>query len=382
MNEDLTTDPTAAVLQHKDQIKTYLSNHIHPFSKTNLAWAVAIGELSVQGASDDQVGDYTALTSTATLTPPISEPTTIFSFKYDVVVREVTTHIVLVSAKQEWSDGIVTDNTTKEVGVIQLDSSSNTISPLAINIDHGGLWADFLQMIELGMTHIREGTDHLLFLLTLLLPAPLLVAAHRWKKFGGTKKSLIRILKIATAFTIGHSVTLIVSTLLHPNIPSWPIEALIAVSIVVSAIHALRPIFPGKEVFIVAGFGLIHGMAFSFTLAELDLTTSQLIVSLLGFNIGIELMQLIIICITMPSLIFLATTNLYAPIRIGGALLALIAAIGWVVERVGQPNPISALANSLSAYAVWLIVALGALAFGILIIRFYYTRSTPEDTLS
>ncbi len=115
----------------------------------------------------------------------------------------------------------------------------------------------FSSLFRLGMRHIAEGTDHLLFLLVLLLPAPLLVSGLRWGPPSGVRQSLLRILGIVTAFTIGHSITLSLAALNAVNVPSRPVEVLIAVSILVSAVHACRPIFPGKEAWI-AGFLRSH----------------------------------------------------------------------------------------------------------------------------
>ena len=128
--------------------------------------------------------------------------------------------------------------------------------------------AGFSSLYRLGVRHIADGTDHLLFLLTLLLPAPLLVCGTRWGGVANTRNSALRILKIVTAFTIGHSVTLALAALGFVHVPSRPVEVLIAVSILVSAIHALRPLFPGREAGLAAFFGLIHGLAFAATLAE------------------------------------------------------------------------------------------------------------------
>ena len=119
------------------------------------------------------------------------------------------------------------------------------------------------------MLHIAEGTDHLLFLLTLLLPAPLLASGGRWNRSAIIRQSLLHILGIVTAFTLGHSLTLALAGFGIVRTPSRPVEVLIATSILVLAIHALRPIFPGKEAAIAAFFGLIHGFAFASALSGL-----------------------------------------------------------------------------------------------------------------
>jgi hypothetical protein len=228
-----------------------------------------------------------------------------------------------------------------------------------INQSDGSMWRGFKSMVSLGMQHIAEGTDHLLFLLVLLLPAPLLVKEKRWGAFGGTQYSIIRLLQIATAFTAGHSITLFAGANSWLRLPGQPVEVLIAVFILVSAIHALRPVFPGKEVYIAAGFGLIHGLAFASTLANLDLDTTRMGLSILGFNVGIELMQLFVIAITAPWLILLSRTSTYPYIRIVGAILAAIAALAWVIQRVSdKTNIITDLVQKLVQYAPWMILLL------------------------
>ncbi|HEY2470169.1 MAG TPA: HupE/UreJ family protein, partial [Terracidiphilus sp.] len=160
----------------------------------------------------------------------------------------------------------------------------------------------FSSMFHLGMRHIAEGTDHLLFLLVLLLPAPLLVSGRRRGPPAGVRQSLVRILGIVTAFTIGHSITLLLAALGLVRVPERPIEVLIAASILVSAVHALYPIFPGRETWIAASFGLIHGLAFAATLDRLGLGRWERVTGILAFNLGIETMQMLVVVIILPSL--------------------------------------------------------------------------------
>src|SRR5262249_38056686 len=148
-------------------------------------------------------------------------------------------------------------------------------------------------MFRLGMRHIAEGTDHLLFLIALLLPAPLVAVRGRWAAFGSIRHSLIQIVRVVSAFTIGHSITLALGASGIVALPSRAVEVLIAFSILVSSLHALRPIFPGREPMIAASFGLIHGLAFATTLQHLGVGAWQRVASILGFNLGIETMQLI-----------------------------------------------------------------------------------------
>jgi hypothetical protein len=184
------------------------------------------------------------------------------------------------------------------------------------------------------MRHIAEGTDHLLFLLVLLLPAPLLVSGLRWSLPISVRQSLLRILGIVTAFTIGHSFTLTLAAVGAAKVPSRPVEVLIAVSIFVSAVHAFRPIFPGKEAWVAAFFGLIHGLAFAATLDRLGLGRWERVAGILAFNLGIETMQMFVVAVILPSLILLSRTGAYPVLRIGGALFAGAASLGWMAERL------------------------------------------------
>jgi hypothetical protein len=210
-------------------------------------------------------------------------------------------------------------------------------------------------MFRLGMRHIADGTDHLLFLLALLLPAPLLALRFRWAASAGARHTLLQISKVLTAFTVGHSITLALAAFGVVRVPSRPIEVLVAVSILVSSAHAIRPLFPGREGGIAAFFGLIHGLAFATTLGELGLGRWERVVSILGFNLGIETMQLVVVAATMPSLVLLSRTRAYSALRIGGALFAGLAAVGWIAERLlGVHNPVDLVVNSVTGQAVWI----------------------------
>ena len=286
IKENLLGDPNAVVSTYGARLESYLTEHIQPLTPEGESWTVAVDGLSVKEAEQTATGPYQELVARLTFTPPDGASTRTFTLEYDAVVHQVVTHKILVSIQQDWLNGVTPEHAT-EAEVIRLNPVDSTIAPLTIDLSNGSVWRGFLSMVNLGMSHISEGTDHLLFLLTLLLPAPLLAVAGRWATFAGTPQSLWSILKIVTAFTVGHSLTLILGTLTRAQLPVQPIEVLIAVSIFVSALHALRPLFPKREMLVAGGFGLIHGLACSFTLPELNLSTSQLVLSLLGFSLGI-----------------------------------------------------------------------------------------------
>jgi hypothetical protein len=113
----------------------------------------------------------------------------------------------------------------------------------------------------------------------------------------------------------------------------------------------------------VAGvFGLGHGMAFSFVLAEMHLSTGQLVFSLLGFNLGIELVQLLLVCLALPSLLVIVRLPVQTALRVGGALLTGTAALGWLVDRLGAPNPVARAADSAGSHTTLMLATLALAA--------------------
>jgi hypothetical protein len=218
----------------------------------------------------------------------------------------------------------------------------------------GGNIGGIGNMFRLGMRHIAEGTDHLLFLLVLLVPAPLVSAASRWAGPAAFRHSFMHILKVVTAFTLGHSMTLALAAVGFVVLPSRPVEVLIAVSIFVSAIHAIRPLFPGREPAIAAFFGLIHGLAFAATLGQLGLHRWARLANVFAFNVGIEAMQLVVVAAILPSLLLLSRTRVYSWFRVGGACFAAVASAGWILERsLNIGGPVDFMVDAVAHRAVW-----------------------------
>jgi len=293
------------------------------------------------------------------LIPPSSVTTDLFDLHCDALLDRIPAQAFLVSVRSDWRTSTFA-NDPQLVAVFH--GSERSVS---IDRREGNWWRGFVSVFKLGMRHIAEGTDHLLFLLVLLLPAPLLVRNAKWTGHTSTRRSLVRIAKVVTAFTIGHSVTLAAGAMDLVHVPSRPIEVLIAVSILVSALHALRPLFPGREAVIAGCFGLVHGMAFATTLAELGLGRWDRVASIFGFNLGIEAMQLVVVAFALPSLILLSRTRLYPGVRTAGAVFAGSVAITWIVQRLWDiPNPADALVMALAQRAVW--VAAGLTLLGLI----------------
>ena len=201
------------------------------------------------------------------------------------------------------------------------------LSPLEQFLDYGneGVW------------HIWTGFDHMLFLLSLLLPA-VLVRSHlpgrRWQPAGSFRAAFVDVVKVVTAFTLAHSITLSLAALGVINLPSRLVESAIALSVVLAALNNIRPVVYQKRWAIAFCFGLIHGFGFASVLADLGLPQESLLIALVAFNVGVELGQLAIVSVFLPIAYSLRTTGVYQRLLVvyGSALIALIASI-WLVQR-------------------------------------------------
>lgn len=177
-------------------------------------------------------------------------------------------------------------------------------------------WLDF---IKLGIEHILTGYDHLLFLLALLAGA----------------RGFLSVVKIVTAFTLAHSVTLTLAALGLVTIPDRIIEPLIAATIIWVALENLLSAAPDRRRWMWSfGFGLVHGLGFAAALGEIDLKGAALVRALVGFNAGVEIGQLVFVVIALPLLTLLSRGR-------GATLTPRIASIAaavmgtyWFIERV------------------------------------------------
>jgi len=212
------------------------------------------------------------------------------------------------------------------------------------------------RFVETGFLHILDGVDHLLFLLCLVVP---------FRRLG-------QLVWIVTSFTVAHSITLIASAYgLGPDRLWFPplVEALIAVSILYMALENVLGSSMRRRWIVTFGFGLVHGFAFSYALREsLQFAGSHLLTSLLAFNVGIELGQLLVLALLVPALVLLFRV---LPERAGTIILSLLVghtAWHWLTERaeVLRRFPWTAPdAAQLAAVVRWLmlLVVVAALAW-------------------
>lgn len=307
------------------------------------AWRIAGETIRI-----DRSQAETDLVATLVLTPPDSASTRHLTLHYTAVIDRLPSHIVMVFARSDFAAGVLQSD-PELIGALRQGQTT-----LTIDRGPGSSWRGFVAAIGLGMHHIAEGHDHLLFLLALLLPAPLIAAGRRWNGYGGLKPMLRKLVAVVTAFTVGHSLTLIGGAFLDWRLPAQPVEIGIALSILISAIHAWRPLFAGKEWLVAGLFGLVHGLAFATIIGDFALEPLAKAQAILGFNVGIELVQLAVIAAALPLLIVAGRSSAYPFIRNTGAAIAVIAALAWAVERItGNSNAIAETIDAGLGYAAW-----------------------------
>lgn len=194
-----------------------------------------------------------------------------------------------------------------------------------------------------GVWHIWIGFDHILFLLSLLLPAVLCRVCGRWQAVERFSPAFWDVFRIVTSFTVAHSITLSLATLGLIALPSQLVESAIAASVVLAALNNVYPLFQGRRWIVAFCFGLIHGFGFASVLADLGLPRGALALALVGFNLGVETGQLAIVALFLPSAYLLRHGWFYRRLLFSGGswLIVLIAAV-WFIERAFDLKLISA----------------------------------------
>lgn len=197
-----------------------------------------------------------------------------------------------------------------------------------------GRLAEIGNFVRTGVWHIWTGYDHLLFLLSLLLPAVLCRVDGHWVARPSFRKAALEVLKVVTAFTLAHSLTLSFAVTTVVTIPSRVTESLIAASVVLAALNNLRPVVTRKVWAVAFGFGLIHGFGFATVLHDLALPKASLLLALFAFNVGVEFGQLAVVVAVMPIVWLSRGQRFYTRgVMHGGSIMITLLALMWFAER-------------------------------------------------
>jgi hypothetical protein len=204
----------------------------------------------------------------------------------------------------------------------------------SFELDHPSPWVAFVEYLRAGIRHIWSGIDHLLFLLSLLLPAVLVRRQNRWEAVPMAAPAFANIVKVVTAFTLAHSMTLSLAAFDVIRLPGRLTESVIAASIVVAALNNVFPRVTEGRWRIAFAFGLLHGFGFASVLAEMGLPQGARLVSLIAFNLGVEAGQLAVVLAVMPLAYLLRSTAFYrrGVMPWGSSAIAALALV-WFTQR-------------------------------------------------
>ncbi len=262
---------------------------------------------------------------------------------YSVFFDENPAQTNALGMEYNWKAGLINN---EKIMALDFSPSNQTKT---LNLTDASVWKGFMAMVKQGAWHIWIGLDHILFLLALILPSVvsrkretlasskeegiLGKSSWKWVPVQQFKPAFWYILKIVTFFTIAHTITLSLASLGIVNLPSRWVESIIAFSIGLAAYHNIKPIFMGKEWVIAFVFGLFHGFGFATVLSELGFKGENLSLSLLGFNIGVELGQVVIILLIFPLLYVIRKSKLYPKLLVWLSALLIIISLYWLIER-------------------------------------------------
>ena len=349
---ELAETPEHCVQRHSALLAHYAASQLHVRALGHdTEWPTRV--VGVEGHASD---DGPRARFTFALQAPRDQASASLLVRDTLVVHAVVSHYIRLYVRSDFAAGIRGPE-PQLAGVIRADHDEVRV------LRSGSFWRGLRSVVSLGMEHIATGTDHLLFLLALVLVAPVLARDGRWSVQRNTREALLALTGIVSAFTLGHSLTLALGALGWARVPSAAVEAAIAASVLLTAAHAVRPLFPGREMISAGAFGLVHGLAFASSLSSRDLGLAQTLWTLFGFNLGIELAQLGILVLVVPWILLVSRTRAYAAFRCTLACLTGALALGWLMERTTQlGNPAALPLAWLEAHPLPLLAALAAFA--------------------
>jgi hypothetical protein len=231
-------------------------------------------------------------------------------------------------------------------GILVLSSGGTTHSAVfapdhasvSIALDESSAWQQFADYLREGIHHIWIGADHILFLISLLLPC-VLVPDEAVRR-GRLRPVMAGVLGVVTAFTLAHSLTLGLAAFGVLRLPTSLTESAIALSVLFAATNNLVPMVTRGRWRMAFGFGLVHGFGFASVLGELGLPASARLLALVAFNLGVEVGQLSIVVVALPLAYALRDTAFYRRAVLGGGSLAVgFVAVCWFAQRSGLLSP-------------------------------------------
>ena len=307
-----------------DSIRAYMESH---FSLSNTTGRLAL-DLQDVDVRFLELAEFVMLTYRVEGVEGVPD---LLDVEYSVMFEVDDDHRNLIVMEHNWRTA------TFQGEVIALILSPRSPRQ-TLDLTSSTLWSGFLAFVWLGVWHIWIGIDHILFLLALTLPAVMTRREGQWQPVESFREALFNIVAIVTFFTLAHTVTLSLAALDIVRLPSRLVESIIAGSIAVAALANLRPQWTVKEWSIAFVFGLFHGFGFASVLGDIGMGQEFLTLSLLGFNVGVELGQIAIIGVAFPLLFLIRRKPIYRWVLRGGSIFLIAVATLWMFERVFDFN--------------------------------------------
>jgi len=307
-----------------DQVDAYMQNTLNFYHEGELHPVNITGH--EESTRKTKVGDFVLINFTIPTLKIVPQGLNLdYHFLFDDIDPEHRGLVVL-------ENNVLTGVVNQEANIVGIFGPADSkryvrLTPLA--------WYEVVvEFIKHGAWHIWIGYDHVLFIISLLLPSVMRVKGKTYVPVEHFAQAMWTVVTIITLFTISHSISLSLATLDIVRLPSRLVESAIAASIAISAVNNIIPLFAHRMGVVVFFFGLFHGFGFANVLAPLDLQESSLVSSLFGFNIGVELAQLAIIIVIFPVLYAIRNWSKYTQIilRLGSSGLIVISLL-WFVKR-------------------------------------------------
>jgi hypothetical protein len=300
------------VVAAQSTLRVYLRRHLRLSAPQGLC-ALQFGAVQINERAD---GNYLWQPFTAVCPAVLHQ----LSIEYSLLTDEDPSHRGLLTLAAQ--------------GVAQTGVLGGAQRVQQFDLNHPSIWYAFVEYLQAGIWHIWSGIDHLLFLLSLLLPAVLVRRKRHWAAVPQAAPALLNILKVVTAFTLAHSLTLSLAALDIIRLPSRLTESVIAASIIVAALNNVFPLVTEARWRIAFAFGLLHGFGFATVLSEMGLPRGARLVSLVAFNLGVEVGQLAVVLTIMPLVYIVRSTRFYqgALMPWGSTGIAGLALV-WLIQR-------------------------------------------------
>ncbi len=328
---DLPTDQNASsadIEPHLDQIRDYIKEHL------TISANQENYPLTFQGY-DLFKTDFAQFVTFDYRIDNLEEIPKKLGVYYGVLLDIKPGHKNLVVIEHNWKTGTF-DNEADVSLILTPNNQQQTLDLSSSTLLNG-----FLSFVKRGVLYIWQhiDTDHLLFLTALILPSVLQRENSRWQPVESFSPALIYIVKVVVLLTIARSITLTFATLKIVTLPARLIESVVAGSTVIVAVDIIYPILKQKIWLVIFVYGIFQGFGFGSMLAELDLFQEYTFLSLFGFNLGVELVQIAIITVIFAIFYLLRKQRFYTKFLLKfGAIFLCAFALYWFIEYAFNIN--------------------------------------------